>query len=605
MEWCIVIIILLVIIIIALWGKIGSLKYDLSKLTSQEYEIEKLEEENKKLKKENEVNKKLIQSIEKPENIDKSTTEVFQYTLLLWNKVSKNLWTYRNLFAGRYEYDLIEFSRYLEYLFGKYKLLESAHSNLTAIPYMASIMADYKTYVIEEFARKLDWGKSVERAKTVKSIREIRETAKKIIEENLEAHYKIAYLNQLFPQLSDVLNKDFNELDLNNINVSDLIKSVNKKNSFEDYIIKIYTDNYLISENIKLTDMIEQKDKEIYSLTEEKNILFEEINNLKKNLNSFEENLKSNITAIPYMATLIADYETYGLEKIALKLDWGNSSERAKKVKSIREIRKDAKAIVEKNKEAQYQLAYLLNLFPNLSDIIDCEFNQLPIVEIKDLSDYDTTRDYLSKEEYSALTVTERNQLALDRYKNSHSKSKWQIGRDYELYVGYRYNQKGYIVEYFGSEKRLEDMGRDLIAFKGGKTLIVQCKYWSSEKLIHEKHVMQLYGTMVSYCIENEVDKNKVHGVLVTNISLSETAKKVAEYLNIEYKENFEKGDYPCIKCNIGKDENGKSTKIYHLPFDQQYDSTIIHGPDEFFAMTVAEAENAGFRRAFKWFGSK
>lgn len=215
--------------------------------------------------------------------------------------------------------------------------------------------------------------------------------------------------------------------------------------------------------------MIEQKDKEIYSLTEEKNILFEEINNLKKNLNSFEENLKSNITAIPYMATLIADYETYGLEKIALKLDWGNSSERAKKVKSIREIRKDAKAIVEKNKEAQYQLAYLLNLFPNLSDIIDCEFNQLPIVEIKDLSDYDTTRDYLSKEEYSALTVTERNQLALDRYKNSHSKSKWQIGRDYELYVGYRYNQKGYIVEYFGSEKRLEDMGRDLLHLKAEK----------------------------------------------------------------------------------------------------------------------------------------
>ena len=348
-----------------------------------------------------------------------------------------------------------------------------------------------------------------------------------------------------------------------------------------------------------------QKNKEIYSLTEEKNILFKEKNNLKKSLNILEENFKSNLTAIPYMAGLIADYETYGLEKLAAKLDWGNSSERAKKVKSIREIRKDAKAIVEKNKEAQYQLAYLLNLFPNLSDIIDCEFNQLPMVEVKDISDYDTTRDYLSKEEYSALTVTERNQLALDRYKNSHSKSKWQIGRDYELYVGYRYNQKGYIVEYFGSEKRLEDMGRDLIAFKDGKTLIVQCKYWSSEKLIHEKHVMQLYGTMVSYCIENEVDKNKVHGVLVTNISLSETAKKVAEYLNIEYKENFEKGDYPCIKCNIGKGENGKSTKIYHLPFDQQYDSTIIHGPDEFFAMTVAEAENAGFRRAFKWFGSK
>lgn len=174
MEWCIVIIIILVIIIIASREKIGSLEYDLRKLYSQKYDNEKLEKENKELKKENEVNKKLIQSIESNKNIDKSTTEVFQYTILLWNKISENLtWRFR------YNDDLVEFSCYLEYLFGKYKLLESAHSNLTAIPYMASIMADYKTYAIEEFARKLDWGKSSARAEKVKSIREIREDAKK------------------------------------------------------------------------------------------------------------------------------------------------------------------------------------------------------------------------------------------------------------------------------------------------------------------------------------------------------------------------------------------------------------------------------------------
>ena len=41
--------------------------------------------------------------------------------------------------------------------------------------------------------------------------------------------------------------------------------------------------------------------------------------------------------------------------------------------------------------------------------------------------------------------------------------------------------------------------------------------------------------------------------------------------------------------------------KIYHLPFDQQYDRTIIGDcAGEFHAFTVKEAEDAGFRRAFK-----
>ena len=81
-------------------------------------------------------------------------------------------------------------------------------------------------------------------------------------------------------------------------------------------------------------------------------------------------------------------------------------------------------------------------------------------------------------------------------------------------------------------------------------------------------------------------------------------AKKMASYLGVEYVENYERGDYPCIKCNIGHTEYGEITKIYHLPFDQQYDSTKIKNKGEFYAVTVAEAEAAGFRRAFKWFGS-
>ena len=47
----------------------------------------------------------------------------------------------------------------------------------------------------------------------------------------------------------------------------------------------------------------------------------------------------------------------------------------------------------------------------------------------------------------SYMLYLERNQLALDRYNNSHNKTKWQIGRDYEQYVGYQYRKKGYIVD--------------------------------------------------------------------------------------------------------------------------------------------------------------
>ena len=55
---------------------------------------------------------------------------------------------------------------------------------------------------------------------------------------------------------------------------------------------------------------------------------------------------------------------------------------------------------------------------------------------------------------------------------------------------------------------------------------------------------------------------------------------------------------------NINYDEFGIKTKIYHLPFDQKYDVTKIDKKGEFYAMTVREAEEAGFRRSFRWYGS-
>lgn len=317
---------------------------------------------------------------------------------------------------------------------------------------------------------------------------------------------------------------------------------------------------------------------------------------------SFYDNAQSNLALFPYMAGIVSEFETRDIEELARKLDWGMSIERAKKVASIRAIRHDAQEKIEQAKVAEYQLAYLLQMFPSLKDLLEYEYSELPHITADDLSECDLSRDYLSKEEWDSLSTTERNQLALDRYVASRKKTNWQVGRDYEEYVGYRYRQLGYSVDNFGAYMGLDDLGRDVIAKKGSKTYIIQCKYWSQKKEIHENHINQLFGTVTSYKIENNAPEDSVIGVLITNTQLSDRAKKFAERLHIEYKEHFEIGDFPRIKCNIGHSEWG--SKIYHLPFDQQYDAAKICNPGEFYALTVAEAERAGFRRAFKWHGA-
>ena len=390
---------------------------------------------------------------------------------------------------------------------------------------------------------------------------------KKLFCQSIEDMYKYQYLLYLFPQIESI----FDGTKVNYNKAISFSNSFQRANNIFDVVNLLNNHKKLATETIAL-----------------------------KNKVDFLESTHSNLTAIPYMAEIMADYETYGIERLAKRLDWGYDQERLKKVKSIREIRKDAKEIVEKNKIAQYQLAYILKLFPALSDIIDTEFDKLPAIKVKELSEYDYVRDYLDKEEYLKLTPCERNQLALDRYQNSIRKSKWQIGRDYENYIGYCYTQKGYVVDYTGSYMGLEDLGRDLICKKGEKTLIIQCKYWSSKKQIHENHINQLYGSTISYCIEKNINPSMVKGLLVTNICVSPMARKIADYLNIKIVENKPLGTYPCIKCNINHNEFGELTKIYHLPFDQQYDSVKITKPGEFFAMTCEEAEEHGFRRAFK-----
>ena len=241
-------------------------------------------------------------------------------------------------------------------------------------------------------------------------------------------------------------------------------------------------------------------------------------------------------------------------------------------------------------KEAQYKYEYILNLYQITEEDVeeDAEFEE----ELNE-------KDFLLESEYQQLSSAQKSDLALKRY-NERRKVIRSIGYDYELFCGYWMRMQMFchsIIQY-GEQQGKADHGRDIIAFNGNITYIVQCKRWSDNRIIHEKHIFQLFGSTVQYCIQNNIPVtdigNNIIPLFITATTFSVVAERIAKELNVQTK-TLPQGDFPQIKCNIGSD----GTKIYHLPFDQQYDRVVInHHSGEYYAWTAEDAESKGFRRA-------
>lgn len=298
------------------------------------------------------------------------------------------------------------------------------------------------------------------------------------------------------------------------------------------------------------------------------------------------------------LAAYIGEYEKLKDESISSNLRY--KSHPALKAAEVvkQETRKRRKAELERKiTQAQIEMyeeyaPFLIELKDDIPDIEDVSIFQAYSAAEQE----DAVINYVTKEEYRKLSTAEKNQLALDRFWQR-PKSKWLMGKLYERYVGYLYEQQGYDVEYFGIAEKYEDMGRDLICRKGNEMLVVQCKNWAHFRTIYEKHIFQLFGSVFEF--KRHHPTQNVRAVFHTSTQLSELAREIAGVLGIELFEQhkLDKG-YPCIKCNINTQTN---EKIYHLPFDQRYDDTKIDRVGEGYLATIAEAEAAGFRRAFRW----
>jgi hypothetical protein len=457
---------------------------------------------------------------------------------------------------------------------------------------------------------------------------EVREL-KKQVQENKKLKYRLEFCEAYLAYAMNVLNDKYGEA-IDDVLIEQYLddvrqqykaeekkqteqisKLIEQKKKVENEIYNLYNKKDRLKRDIEVEKAMIERDVNFQSLKVQKKRVESEITSL---LNTFDirieeakrkieretdtpKVLKSVVNSWVMYKGILWEEQLYAKFK-GKKIDYATVEELKESLRGFKKKMRGAK-------EIEYKYNYILSLFPDLEKYVDSDATQEYIEEEK-IEYTDKRQVYLSKEEWEKLSETEKSQRALDNYNERRRLTNAQVGRDYEEYIAHLFREKlgGCHITMFGEQRGLADLGRDLIVRDKTKVYIVQCKRWSSDKIIREKHIMQLFGTTIEYCWE--MKKKDIHPldvigksvipVFVATTELSPTANRFAERLGV-IVHKVPMGDYPQIKCNIGKE----GERIYHLPFDQQYNSTLIeHQRGEFMAWTVEEAEKNGFRRALR-----
>lgn len=360
----------------------------------------------------------------------------------------------------------------------------------------------------------------------------------------------------------------------------------------------------LINENNSLKEANERLHDEVRQWRERQDELNRQENNIDWKRSTFSQLLSERSKNFPLVgeiwSNLMERIDTYREQQLRLK-----KRPAPKAADEVKAIKYEKRVLIKELKLWEHKSKNYEAIYPWLAEELaediensveaDMHFSVYTSEERED-----PVTNYISPEDYRKLTVTERNQRALDRYWQRGKKTKWMIGMMYERYVGYLYERDGWQVTYVGIKKRYEDLGRDLIAVKGNTVHVIQCKNWAKFKSIYENHIFQLFGT--TYSMRRDYQGKTVVPVFYTSTKLSDVAREFARLLGIQVHELETLKSYPAIKCNVSS--SGK--KIYHLPFDQKYDDIIFNkGSEKVYVTTVEEAEKAGFRRAYRWSGVK
>ena len=114
--------------------------------------------------------------------------------------------------------------------------------------------------------------------------------------------------------------------------------------------------------------------------------------------------------------------------------------------------------------------------------------------------------------------------------------SRQKVGQQYEKYVGSFLRRRGYNVNYNGIKRGFDDEGIDLICKKSNEILLVQCKNWASDKIIHENYIFQLYGAWKFY---EATEKVSAIACFCCTCKVTNQARIIARILGVKIKEEF------------------------------------------------------------------
>lgn len=114
------------------------------------------------------------------------------------------------------------------------------------------------------------------------------------------------------------------------------------------------------------------------------------------------------------------------------------------------------------------------------------------------------------------------------------------VGNAYETYIGKKYEELGYKVEYNGMTKGVFDGGIDLVCTKNKKIIFVQCKNWTINKYkINQKDLRAFVGDVQLFLMEDTKKYSNIayHFIISDEKTLTDNAKKfLKKYKFIKWK---------------------------------------------------------------------
>src|SRR3990172_4505778 len=148
----------------------------------------------------------------------------------------------------------------------------------------------------------------------------------------------------------------------------------------------------------------------------------------------------------------------------------------------------------------EFQLASYKEYFPFLEDYDNTILDEAVQLDGSDIAPSSLGPSYpslnfLSHDEYSRLDSVARDQLALDRYLRN-GLSPAAVGALYDRFIGHLYERDGWEVRYQPVAPGVKGLAQDLICSKDDVIHVVHAKCWAPDKLIHQKHILQLFGTV-------------------------------------------------------------------------------------------------------------